>query len=59
MLMLAWVLAFERSRMLPDQPHPSPDRPPLEGQVLWVFKNEVGEVKDRSKPVVLVYRKVV
>ena len=59
MLMLAWVSAFERSGMLPDQPHPSPDRPPLEGQVLWIFENEVGEVKDCSKPVVLVCRKVV
>lgn len=44
--------------MLLHQPHPFPNRPPLEGQALWVLENEIREVKDRPKPVELVGREV-
>ena len=58
-LMLAYRSASRQFRQLPNKPHPFPDRPSLEGQVLWVFENEVRERKDRAKPVELICRKVV
>ena len=42
-----------------DKPHPFPNRPSLESQVLGVLKNQVGEVKDRSEPVELICGKMV
>ena len=59
MLMLVWWLAFELYGRHSNRPHPSPDRPPLESQVLRVLENEVREVEDRPEPVELVCRKVV
>ena len=59
MLMLACWSALKRVLEPTITPHPFPDRPPLESQVLWVFENEVRERKYCSKPVKLVCRKVV
>jgi hypothetical protein len=41
MLMLVWRSALEQFNRLSNEPHPFPDRPPLESQVLRVLEGEV------------------